>query len=241
MARHETRSADQRAMLLDRLAAAIASIRVEHAVRVAVDGADAAGKTTLADELAPPVGRRGRQVIRISADGFHRPRAERHRRGELSPEGYYRDALDLEAMVRSVLAPLGPGGSQTYRTEVLDLATDAPVSEPVRLAALGAVLLVDGVFLLRPELRPYWDFSIFLEANPSEIVQRALARDGGRFGTQEHLRERYDRRYFPAHELYENEVHPRRVADVVIENSNPSSPLVTRVGPAARALLRMQR
>jgi uridine kinase len=226
-----------RAELLDRLAAVIGSIRVEHVVRVAVDGVDGAGKTTFADELAPRVARRGRPVIRVSADGFHRPRAERYQRGELSPEGYYRDAFDFEAVVRHVLQPLGPGGSQTYRRASFDLEADKPSRDPVQVASPRALLLMDGAFLLRPELRPHWEFAIFLDANPSEILQRALSRARGGSWSEEHLRERYDRRYLPAHELYEAEVHPRRVADVVIENSDTQRPLVTRVGPAARRLL----
>src|ERR671937_1286035 len=69
------------------LANRIEPVRRPNPVRVAIDGVDAAGKTTLADELAPVLRRRGREVVRASIDGFHRPRAERYRRGELSPEG----------------------------------------------------------------------------------------------------------------------------------------------------------
>jgi uridine kinase len=39
----------------DKLATMIASIRAGHPVRVAVDGVDAAGKTTLASALAQPL------------------------------------------------------------------------------------------------------------------------------------------------------------------------------------------
>jgi len=54
-------------------------------VRTAIDGPDAAGKTTLADELAVALRERGRDVIRASIDGFHRPRRERYRRpGEIA-------------------------------------------------------------------------------------------------------------------------------------------------------------
>jgi uridine kinase len=41
-----------RGELLDRLAEAIESVSTAHPLRVAVDGPPAAGKTTLADELA---------------------------------------------------------------------------------------------------------------------------------------------------------------------------------------------
>jgi uridine kinase len=226
----------ERRELLERLAVAIGSIHADHVVRVAVDGMDAAGKTTMANELVPLIRRRGRPVIQVSGDGFHRPRAERYARGELSPEGYYRDAFDVEAIAEHVLKPLGPGVTQRYRTASFDLDRDRPTNDPVRLAPARAVLLMDGVFLLRPELIRFWEFAVFLDINDSEVLRRALARDGRGVG-EEHLRERYERRYLPAHALYEAEVHPRREADVVIEDSDPEAPLVTRMSPRAHQLM----
>jgi uridine kinase len=66
--------------LLDRLVGRIDARRPPHPLRVALDGPDAAGKTSLADELADRLAQR-RHVIRASADDFQRPRAERYRRG----------------------------------------------------------------------------------------------------------------------------------------------------------------
>jgi uridine kinase len=77
--------------LVDRIEA----VRRPHPIRVAIDGIDAAGKTTLANELASVLRRRGRDVVRASIDGFHRPRAERYSRGDLSAEGYYLDSFEL--------------------------------------------------------------------------------------------------------------------------------------------------
>jgi thymidylate kinase len=51
---------------LDRLVERIEAMRVSRLLRVAIDGPDAAGKTTLADALAGVLGARGRDVIRMS-------------------------------------------------------------------------------------------------------------------------------------------------------------------------------
>ncbi len=56
--------------LLNELADRLAAIEREHPLRVAIDGVDASGKTTFADELALLVEARGRSVIRASIDGF---------------------------------------------------------------------------------------------------------------------------------------------------------------------------
>ncbi len=49
------------------------SVCPDQVLRVAVDGPDAAGKTTLADKVADGVTRRGRPVIRAGVDAFHQP------------------------------------------------------------------------------------------------------------------------------------------------------------------------
>ncbi len=118
--------------LLDRLASLILSVSRPHPVRVAIDGVDGAGKTTLADGLAGIVQARARQVIRGSIDGFHRPRSERLRCGELSPEGYYFDSFDYDALLASLLVPLGPGGDRIYRLMVFDYRMDSPTMTPSR-------------------------------------------------------------------------------------------------------------
>src|SRR5919198_4461184 len=87
------------------LADRVEAVRRPHPVRVAIDGVDAAGKTTLADELAADLRRRGREVVRASMDDVHRPRAERYRRGELSPDGYYHDSFDYDALRETMLGP----------------------------------------------------------------------------------------------------------------------------------------
>ena len=84
-----------RGEMLDTLARHVAAQHRPHPLRVAIDGVDAAGKTTLADELAEPVRALGRPVIRASVDDFHNPRAVRYRMGDDSPEGYFQDSFDL--------------------------------------------------------------------------------------------------------------------------------------------------
>ncbi|MGY1603617.1 hypothetical protein [Geodermatophilus sp. SYSU D00815] len=76
--------------LPDRLAEAVRRLSAQRSpCVVGIDGPDAAGKTTLADRLAGLLG-----AARVRGDGFLHPREHRYRRGELSPEGCYRDSFD---------------------------------------------------------------------------------------------------------------------------------------------------
>lgn len=212
-----------RADFLERLTRRIADLPADRPVRVALDGVDGAGKTTLADELAPRLDARGRPVVRVSIDRFHRPRRLRHARAPDSAEGYYRDAFDLDAFRVRVLVPSAPGGDRRVTPACHDLAIDrAADPDPLSLAEDG-VVLVDGIFLHRPELRDAWDFSVFLRASFEVTVVRAVARDGGDAAA---VRARYASRYVPGQQLYLSEADPERHADWVVDHDDPRAPTI---------------
>lgn len=108
---------------------------------VAVDGPDAAGKTTLADQIAGvpcPTSdpRRSRW--------FHQPRQARYRRRDLSAEGYYRDRFDYPATTGQCLT-LFREGQPAIRTAVHDFRVGAAHDARAELPAC-AVLIFDGIF-----------------------------------------------------------------------------------------------
>jgi uridine kinase len=216
----------ERSQLINHLAGLIIQIQQPHPVRVAIDGADAAGKTMLAQELVAPFRAYGRPVIRASVDGFHNPVRVRYKRGSDSPEGYYRDSFNYAALIESLLAPLGPNGSRLYVSVIFDYRTDSEVHIPAQLAEANAILLFDGVFLLRSELVEYWDFTIFVEAAFETTLARAEQRDASLFGNAEGVRERYEQRYIPGQELYFTEARPKERAKVVIDNNDLSNPVI---------------
>ncbi|HEX9415079.1 MAG TPA: hypothetical protein VF895_00060 [Gaiellaceae bacterium] len=160
---------------LDELVEVISGLALP--ARVAVDGVDAAGKTTLAGELARRLG-----AARLSADEFLRPPEERYRRGRESPEGYYLDSFDHDRLREAVLARDG-------------------------------LVIVDGIFLFRPELNDLWEFRIFVHVDFDESIRRGIERDGAE---TESL---YRRRYVPGQRIYLEQVRPRELADVVFDNT----------------------
>ncbi len=210
--------------LLSRLAEAVGSVPVAHPTRVAVDGPPAAGKTTLADELAVVLREQGREVIRASIEGFLVPRSQRYRRGEHSGEACYHDSFDYDALHRVLLDPLGPGGDRRFQPAVFDYRTDTALSPPVSTAAADAVLLFDGVFLLRPELVDRWDLRILVSAAFEETLDRARTRDRVLFGSVTDVERRHRNRYRPAQQLYADAARPTDHADVIVHNDEPQRP-----------------
>jgi uridine kinase len=179
--------------------------QIRPGMRVAVDGVTAAGKTTFADRLAPLI---DAPVVRASIDDFHFPRAIRHARGETA-DSYYEDTFDVARFRQELLEPFARG--EPIRTRIFDRARDVAIEEPATLAPPGAVLLVDGIWLHKPELRGCFELTIWLEVDRLVALERAIARDG--------MAERYRNRYFPGETRYLQEVRPRELADLVVDTT----------------------
>ncbi len=216
-----------RTKLLQQIAAKIVTLERDHPTRVAIDGPGASGKTTLADELTEHVEALGRPVVRATIDGFHHPREHRIRQGPDSVEGYYHDSFNHQAVREHVLEPLGPAGSRVYRKAIFDFRVDQPVDEPHRTAPHDAILLFDGMFLLRPELDDCWDYRIFVQADFDITLARARQRDLELFGCDKEIIRRYHARYIPGQQLYLDTVRPHDLANVTVENNTPHAPTAT--------------
>ena len=192
-------------------------------VCVALDGMTGVGKTSLRGELATQLRHEGRKVLEASGDDFHHPREHRYTQGRESALGYYEDAYDYVAMARKLLAPLGEGGSREVRMRHHDLVSDAILTEePLVTVEPSTVVLVDGSFLMRPEVAPLWDLHILVEASRIASVARQSARDG----SPEDPGHPYYGRYFGAYDIYVERCNPRSRATFVVNNTDLKRPVV---------------
>ncbi len=101
-----------------------------------------------------------------------------------------------------------------------------------------AVLLVDGIFLHRPELADLWDASVWV-AVPFEVsVPRGNARFGAVDAEAADPASAANARYVGGQRLYLGEVDPAARATWVLDNADLAAPLLTRSaapGPARAA------
>ena len=216
----------ERLELLSVLSEKIASLDRPHPIRVGIDGVDASGKTRLADELVEPLEARGRPVIRASIDGFHNPRKMRYRNGRFSPSGYFNDSFNWQAVRELLLQPLGPEGSLVYCPAIFEHCSDSPIHSPLGVAKPNDILLFDGIFIQRPELRGSLDFIIFLDVDFQVNVARMAVRDGVNPDQDDPLVQRY----VGGQQLYFETCQPQQQADVVIDNNDWSNPILVRGG-----------
>ncbi|MGH2562028.1 MAG: hypothetical protein ACRDJH_23460, partial [Thermomicrobiales bacterium] len=222
----------QRSEVVTTLADAVTSLQPGHPTRVAVEGRSAAGKTTLADELAAAVRARGCDVIRASIDDFHRPGHKfRSQRGGWTPRSYYDEGYDYDAFRDLLLRPLGPAGSRRCRTALFDSLHDVWLPEERHAVGDQTVAIVDGAFLRRPELAGHWDYVIWLDVDMETMVERARRRDVAWVGSEAVVEARYRRHWIPTHELYERLTEPHTHAHAVIDNRIPREPKLLRLSP----------
>lgn len=190
---------------------------------MAVDGDAGSGKTCLADELAHLLKEKF-EIHRSSIDGFHHNKEVRYRRGKNSPEGFFYDSYNLAGLKSELLDPLSFGGIGPFRTEIFDQKNDTSNIGEQRFAKRGAILIMDGLFLHRNELRGYWNYSIFLECTRTTCLDRCAARGDG----EASIRHPENQRYINGFLLYQLECNPHLRASVVINNEDLANPKLTK-------------
>lgn len=217
-------STESRINLISKLTTEILHLKNDFVLRVGIDGVDGSGKTIFADELSKELKAVGASVIRASVDGFHNLREIRYRRGRFSPEGFYLDSYNYQGLKQNLLEPLSLNGTGMYRTAMFDHTINKAVDVPVKQAYAGNILIFDGIFIHRPELRDYWDLSIFLDVDFENSIPRLGKRDNG--PTEIHAE--INRRYVEGQLCYLRECSPAEAATIVIDNNDYHHPFIIR-------------
>lgn len=144
----------------------------------------------------------------VHGDDFYRP-MEVAARAPISPREGYECYFDWQRLAEEVLAPLSRGRAAVYRR--YDWSRDRLGKDAVGVRPRG-VILVEGVYSARPELRGYVDIAIYVDTPRAERERRLWAR-----GQDEEV---WIARWLAAEEWYEREHHPRERANLVVRGSD---------------------
>ncbi|MEW1589147.1 uridine kinase [Micromonospora vinacea] len=199
--------------LTGRLAAAATHAAGPARLRVAVDGAPAAGADELAAALVDPLRAQGRPVLHVRATDFLRPASLRFELGRTNPDSFYEAWVDEAGLRREVLDPAGPGGSGRVLPSLWDADADRASRARYVDLAPGGVVLVSGPLLLGGGL-PF-DVTVHLELSPAALRRRTEP----------------DQQWaLPAFDRYAEEVVPASFADVVVRADDPRRPALVEPG-----------
>ncbi|MFI5807014.1 uridine kinase [Streptomyces sp. NPDC051561] len=181
-------------------------------LKVAVDGAPAAGTGEPAGLLAEALRARGRVVHQVDTGGFLRPASLRFEYGKQDADSYFEGWFDTGALWREVFGPLEPGGTGRVLPDLWDPVTDRATRSPYVELPPGGVLLLHGPLLLG-----HWfpcDLTVHVRLSPGALARRTAE------GEQWTL---------PAFARYEAEVGPSQAADVVVRADDAQHPAWTGI------------
>jgi uridine kinase len=166
---------------------------------VAVDGRAGSGQAEFADGLVTALNAAGAAAARLPIAAFAG-----------HADDLYRAGFDYEDFRRTAVQPFRRG--EAVVPELRDRI--APPGLPDELPA-DAVLVVDGVFLNRPEIAGIWKYSVWLQV-PQELTEERLGEAGESTESIERARAGQAR--------YRSSLDPTAKATTLIDNSDPQHP-----------------
>ena len=98
--------------------------------------------------------------------------------------------------------------------EVYNRETDSYTLRKIEIP-VGTTVIIEGVFLQRPELRPYFETVIYLELDKENEIDNVFQIGTFIWESKEEIALKYEQRYFPAEEKYVEQCNPLALADVV--------------------------
>jgi uridine kinase len=166
---------------------------------VCIEGLGGAGKSTLAEAVSAAL---PGEVFVVHGDDFYGPE-ERDWRSWSPRQGYER-YFDHRRTASQLLRPLRSGSAGRFQrynwpSNSLDDWIDV---QP------NGLVVVEGVYLLRRELRAYWDFAVYVDT-PRELRQSRLQARGEND-------ESWISQWTAAEDYYERVERPAEGADLVV-------------------------
>lgn len=178
-----------------------------------IDGLGGTGKTTFAQELKHHLEMQREKVVLLHMDDFIYPRNVRYDGDEEEWRCYYEKQWRFNYLIETIFIPLQLGKTIDQTIEIYDRKNDGYQLQPIHIDS-KTILLIEGMFIQRQKLKPYFDFVIFLDVPKDIRLERVLKRDTY-IGNREEIATKYERRYFPAEEYYLARCSPIVHADKV--------------------------
>lgn len=183
--------------------------RPESSPRVGFDGFTEAGAADLADAVAERLRELGRPAIRASTRWWWRAASLRLELGRTDIDMLLYGWVDTTALRRELLEPVAADSADGYLPRLRDPATDRAVRDARSSIPDGAVVVLDGPFLLADPAG--LDAVVHLQVSPA-AVGRALPDDR--------------QWWVVAYRRYLADERPGARADAVIAYDHPAAPAI---------------
>lgn len=173
-----------------------------------IDGLSRSGKTTFVDELNNRLIQEKKTVCIFHIDDHIVERKHRYNTGFESWYEYYNLQWDVELIRNQFFSKLNH--AEAIELPFYNSALDKVEIKSVHIPS-NCMVIVEGVFLQRPEWRDFFDFILYLDCPKDTRFERESA------STRENI-EKFRSRYWKAEDYYLESVDPIANADMIINS-----------------------
>lgn len=182
---------------------------------VGVSGIDGCGKGYLATKLQARLALHGVIPAILNVDGWLNLPQKRFDQNAPAAN-FYENAIRLDQFFSQLVLPLKERRSIHLEADFVE-ETASNYRKHTYDYQDVSVVLVEGIFLFKPQYRKYFDLAIWIDCSFPTALARAI--DRGQEGlSAANTIAAYDTIYFPAQRIHLAQDKPRENADLIFEN-----------------------
>ena len=209
--------------LIQRILACRAGIPESRSLLVGLSGIDGSGKGYVAGQIEAHLGQFGVPAAILNVDGWlNLP--EKRFSCSAPAEHFYEHAIRFEEFFSQLVIPL-----RDRRCIHLEADFAEETANHFRKHIYDfkdvAVVVVEGIFLFKPQYRQFFDLAIWIECSFSTALARAIDRAQEGLSRAKTIAA-YETIYFPAQRIHFERDDPRATADLIFDNDVNSGLIV---------------
>jgi uridine kinase len=182
---------------------------------VAISGIDGSGKSTIATQLVDTLNSTNLNTVLFTIDLWHYPQDVRFSQ-ENPGDHFYQNAFRFDTLFNSVIEPLKQTRSIDVEVDLLDFLKDSYYKHRFNYKNVDVILL-EGIFILKQDLRHHYDLSFWIECSFETALKRAILRNQEGLYEQELIAD-YETIYFPAERVHLTKDNPQAFVDGILLN-----------------------
>ena len=195
-----------------------ANIPDARSLLVGVSGIDGCGKGYLAKQLQAHLALYGVIPAILNVDGWLNLPQKRF--DQTAPAiNFYENAIRFEQFFTQLVLPLRDRRSIHLVADFVEETASHYRKQSYDYEDVS-VVLVEGIFLFKPQYRKYFDLAIWIDCSFPTALARAIDRKQEGLSAANTIAA-YDTIYFPAQKIHLAQDKPRENADLIFENDIP--------------------
>lgn len=193
-----------------------ASVPDTRSLLVGVSGIDGCGKGYLARQFEAHLALHGVTPAIVNVDGWLN--LPERRFNPIAPaENFYENAIRFDEFFTNLVVPLRDRRSVHLVADFVE-ETASDYRKHTYDFKDVSVVLVEGIFLFKPQYRRYFDLTIWIDCSFPTALARAINRAQEGLSPANTIAA-YDTIYFPAQRIHLAQDKPREHADLIYENN----------------------